>query len=149
MSNAPKPVGLRYWMLRVLQECDRVAVDFRADPVHDLRASLPRCRSPADGMTALDPDPNWKSMKKGGRQLFQRLGALRDVQIMMEWIDKLHLAAEPGSASNAPPAVGIETASVTPSVGTITEEILNPTQALLRILQTREAEEKHEARAAL
>src|SRR4051812_27549857 len=101
MSNAPKPVGLRYWMFRVLQECDRVAVDFRADPVHDLRVSLRRCRSLADGMTALDPDPNWKSMKKGGRQLFQRLGALRDVQIMMEWIDKLYPGNEPRQSTEA------------------------------------------------
>src|SRR3954466_6245906 len=149
MNSSAKTTGLRYWMLRVLDECEKVSADFSADPVHDLRVALRRCRSMADGMIAMDPDRNWKAMKKGGKQLFQRLGALRDVQIIMEWIDKLHLAAEPGSAFNGPQDARIETASGTPSVGTITEEILNPTQALLRILQTREAEEKHEARAAL
>ena len=44
----------------------------------------------ADGMMAMDPDRDWKAMKKAGKRLFQRLGALRDVQIMMEWIEKLH-----------------------------------------------------------
>jgi len=77
-------------MARVLEECDHVAASFSADPVHDLRVSLRRCRSLADGMIALDPDPDWKAMKKAGKRLFQRLGALRDVQVMMEWIEKLH-----------------------------------------------------------
>jgi CHAD domain-containing protein/HD superfamily phosphodiesterase len=76
-------------MLRVLEECDHVAADFSADPVHDLRVSLRRCRSLADGMVAMDPDPDWKAMKKSGKALFQRLGALRDVQVMMDWVDHL------------------------------------------------------------
>ena len=49
------PTGLRYWMLRVLEECGKAAVDFQPDPVHDLRVSLRRCRSLADGMIAMDP----------------------------------------------------------------------------------------------
>src|SRR5208283_4498794 len=89
-TRPKKTTGLRYWMLRVLEECEHVAADFRADPVHDLRVSLRRCRSLADGMIAMDPDREWKAMKKAGKRLFQRLGALRDVQIMMEWIEKLH-----------------------------------------------------------
>lgn len=76
-------------MARVLEECEHVAADFSADPVHDLRVSLRRCRSMASGMIALDPDRDWKAMKKAGKRLFQRLGALRDVQVMMEWIEKL------------------------------------------------------------
>src|ERR1035437_2266383 len=90
LKTATKTAGLRYWMARVLEECEHVAADFSADPVHDLRVSLRRCRSMADGMMAMDPDREWKAMKKAGKQLFQRLGALRDVQIMMEWIEKLH-----------------------------------------------------------
>src|SRR5579864_7808732 len=77
-------------MLRVLEECDKVAADFSADPVHDLRVALRRCRSMADGLMAMDPDPAWKAMKKAGKSLFQRLGDLRDVQIMMEWTEKLY-----------------------------------------------------------
>src|SRR5258708_6136372 len=79
-------------MERVLEECDRAAAGFSADPVHDLRVALRRCRSMADGLMAIDPDPDWKAMKKAGKRLFQRLGDLRDIQIMMEWIEELHPA---------------------------------------------------------
>jgi len=94
-----KTTGLRYWMLQVLEECEHVSTDFGADPVHDLRVALRRCRSLADGLMALDPDPDWKAMKKAGRRLFQRLGALRDVQVMMEWVEKLDQAEAKVAAS--------------------------------------------------
>ncbi len=81
--------GLALWMERVLEECDRAGVDLAADPVHDLRVALRRCRSLADGLMALDPDPNWKQMKKAGKRLFGSLGELRDVQVMEEWIQCL------------------------------------------------------------
>jgi CHAD domain-containing protein len=89
LKTASRTTGLRYWMARVLDECDRVSADFGVDPVHDLRVALRRCRSMADGMMAVDPDPGWKAMKKAGKRLFRRLGELRDTQIMMEWIEKL------------------------------------------------------------
>jgi len=82
-------LGLRAWMERVLVECDRAAVGFQADPVHDLRVALRRCRSLADGLIAMDPDSSWKDMKKAGKKLFQALGDLRDMQVMQEWIEKL------------------------------------------------------------
>jgi len=88
-------------MARVLDECDHVAADFSSDPVHDLRVTLRRCRSLADGMIAMDPDPDWKAMKKAGKRLFQRLGDLRDVQIMMEWIDELHPVSGPGKEADS------------------------------------------------
>ncbi len=88
-TRAKKTTGLRYWMLRVLEECEHAAADLSPDPVHDLRVCLRRCRAMADGMNALDPDPNWRAMRKAGKRLFQRLGALRDVQVMMEWIETL------------------------------------------------------------
>jgi len=89
-SARSKPkLGLRAWMERVLVECDRAAAGFEADPVHDLRVALRRCRSLADGLMALDPDSSWKDMKKAGRRLFQALGELRDMQVMQEWIEKL------------------------------------------------------------
>src|SRR6266436_1325910 len=82
-------LGLRAWMERVLVECDRAAAGFEADPVHDLRVALRRCRSLADGLIALDPDSSWKDMKKAGKKVFQALDDLRDMQVMEEWIDKL------------------------------------------------------------
>jgi CHAD domain-containing protein len=89
-SASPKPkLGLRAWMERVLVECDRAAAGFDADAVHDLRVALRRCRSLADGLMAIDPDPSWKDKKKAGKKLFQALGELRDMQVMQEWIEKL------------------------------------------------------------
>lgn len=133
-------------MLRVLGECGKVSVDFSADPVHDLRVALRRCRSMADGMMAMDPDPGWKQIKKAGKKLFQGLGALRDVQIMMEWIEKLELEQISGSA---PPEAA--TAATVPGkeVSAVVESPPNPARAVLRILEDREAELKRDARVTL
>lgn len=135
-------------MLRVLDECAKVTADFSPDPVHDLRVALRRCRSMADGMMAMDPDRDWKAMKKAGKQLFQRLGALRDVQIMMEWIDKLNLAAVTASATRDQTVSG-QIAPTLESFAHFPDARQNPAHALLKILQAREAEHKREARAAL
>ena len=139
LSKNLKTAGLRYWMLRVLEECDKAAAGFQPDPVHDLRVSLRRCRSLADGMIAMDPDRNWKAMKKAGKKLFQSLGALRDVQIMMEWIDTLELAAvrPPSAAPKAQPANPPETSAK------------SELEALLQVLRSRECEHKRKAGVAL
>jgi CHAD domain-containing protein/HD superfamily phosphodiesterase len=159
-------------MLQVLEECDHVSADFSADPVHDLRVSLRRCRSMADGLMAMDPDPNWKAMKKAGKRLFQRLGELRDIQIMMEWIEKLHLDArrepdvrrekvppaneestEKGSVERAllPAIPAAEQNSGKASDAPVTADTANsdPASTLLAILSHRETEQKREARVAL
>jgi CHAD domain-containing protein len=106
-------------MHRVLEECTRASVDFAPDPVHDLRVALRRCRSMADGLMAIDPDPGWKQMKKAGKRVFGRLGELRDMQVMEEWVHRL------GTADDA------------------------VTIALLTYLHGREAELKREAGQAL
>jgi CHAD domain-containing protein len=90
-----KKAGLAYWAQRVLEECDKASVAFAADPVHDLRVAIRRCRSMADGFLSVDPDPAWKQMKRLGKPLFSSLGDLRDTQVMMEWVSKL---AEPEDA---------------------------------------------------
>jgi len=89
MKPASQSVGLKYWMQRVLRECAAAARDLAVDPVHDLRVALRRCRSMADGVMAIDPDPAWQEMKRAGKQLFASLGALRDLQVMQEWAEKL------------------------------------------------------------
>ncbi len=91
----PRPkLGLRAWMERVPVECDRAVDGFDAEAVHDLRVALRRCRSLADGLRAIDPDPSWKNMRKAGRKLFQALGDLRDMQVTQEWIEKLEGASK-------------------------------------------------------
>ena len=139
-------------MLRVLDECDNVSADFSADPVHDLRVALRRCRSMADGMIAIDPDPSWKAMKKAGKQLFQWLGDLRDVQIMMEWIDSLEEKVTGRAKEQASVAEesSLGTASISQAQPFAAEQNHDPTaQTLLHLLKARESEHKSEARLAL
>lgn len=132
----------------VLEECEHVAADFSADPVHDLRVSLRRCRSMADGMIAMDPDRDWKAMKKTGKRLFQRLGALRDVQVMMEWVEKLHPGAGEAVVVASPEFSGAE---VSAGESAAPSRTVGDTAArtLLELLRGREIEQKREARAAL
>ena len=92
---ADKKSGLAYWAARVLEECDKASHDFAADPVHDLRVAIRRCRSMADGFRSVDPDPAWRQMKKLGKGLFASLGDLRDTQVMMEWVTKLSAPDDP------------------------------------------------------
>ncbi len=92
-----EPAGLDFWMSCVTRECNQARRDFAPDPVHDLRVALRRCRSIADGFMIFDPHPAWKLMKSESRKLFQQLGALRDTQVMMEWVRRL--APVPDEAS--------------------------------------------------
>jgi CHAD domain-containing protein/HD superfamily phosphodiesterase len=156
-TRPKKVTGLRYWMLQVLEECEHVSADFGADPVHDLRVALRRCRSLADGLMALDPDPDWKAMKKAGKRLFQRLGALRDVQVMMEWVEKLAPAeatvAQASVERALPSASSGQALPALPSSQQNNEPISNSAdpaaQALFEILRRREQEQQHEAQSAL
>jgi len=149
-------------MLRVLEEYGRAAAGFHPDPVHDLRVALRRCRSMADGMMALDPDPVWKEMKKAGKKVFQSLGELRDTQVMMEWIEKLAPTIPPvnvarvlpsassGQALRAHPEPHQSLPELAPaSVNPTQEPAQDPAQVLLAILRQRETVQKHAARAAL
>ena len=89
-SSQAKPVlGLGQWMELVLHECDRASTALDVDAVHDLRVALRRCRSIADGLMMIDPSPSWREMKRAGRRLFRGLGALRDAQVMSEWVRQL------------------------------------------------------------
>ena len=90
-----KKAGLGYWAGRVLEECDKASAGFAADPVHDLRVAIRRCRSMADGFLSVDSDPAWKQMKRLGKPLFSSLGELRDTQVMMEWVTKLSPPGDP------------------------------------------------------
>jgi len=94
-ASAPEKRGIRYWMERAVAECERVRSGFAADPVHDLRVALRRCRSMAEGFRAIDPDPTWRKMRKAGKALFSALGELRDVQVLKDWVEKLGAADDP------------------------------------------------------
>jgi CHAD domain-containing protein len=76
-------------MNRVLEELGKLQASPDPDTVHDLRVAIRRCRSLAAVMEEIDPDPAWPEMRKVARKLFRGLGALRDSQVMEEWIKKL------------------------------------------------------------
>jgi CHAD domain-containing protein len=143
-NRAKKETGLRYWMQRVPEECDKVLKNFDPDPVHDLRVALRRCRSLADGLMALDPDPAWKDMKKAGKRLFKRLGELRDTHVMMEWVEKL----VPASTSEKAPA-SEETGTNAAEKVSDDHQHAPAARALLEILRGREKEQKLDAQAAV
>ena len=87
--------GLSFWMDRVLAELKNVRSSPDADTVHDLRVAIRRCRSVAAVMEEVDPDPAWPAMRKVARKLFHGLGALRDAQVMDEWVQKLAPETDP------------------------------------------------------
>jgi CHAD domain-containing protein len=82
-------------MAQALKQADKVEQGFAADPVHDLRVALRRCRSLAEGIRAVDPDPAWKKMRRMAKELFASLGMLRDCQVLMEWTGTLGTADDP------------------------------------------------------
>jgi CHAD domain-containing protein len=76
-------------MERVLKELENVRNSATPDAVHDLRVALRRCRSIAAALEEVDRDPAWRELRKVSRKLFHGLGALRDAQVLDEWIAKL------------------------------------------------------------
>ena len=101
-SSRDETLGLHHWMERVLKEAERASLDFSPDPIHDLRVALRRCRSLAAGYMTIDYDKTWKALTKEARRLFKRLGELRDVQVMEDWVGRLEMQEDPvGSAMRA------------------------------------------------
>jgi CHAD domain-containing protein len=88
-ESTQRQVGLGYWMRQVIVQLDKAGTNLQADPVHDLRVAIRRCRSVGEGLQSVDSDRTWKKMRRLGKQIFAPLGELRDVHVMMEWLDKL------------------------------------------------------------
>jgi CHAD domain-containing protein len=78
--------GLDHWIRRVLTELGNLRRAPDKDTVHDLRVAIRRCRSVAAVMAEVDPNPHWRELRHVPRKLFRRLGALRDAQIMGDWV---------------------------------------------------------------
>ena len=91
----PEHRGLSFWMDRVIKELENVHSSPDADVVHDLRVAIRRCRSVGAVMEEMDADRAWPAMRKVPRKLFRRLGALRDAQVMDEWVKKLAPETDP------------------------------------------------------
>jgi len=96
-KSEERKFGLAHWMHEVLMEAEKARADFASDPVHDLRVAIRRCRSLGEGFQAVDPNPDWKKMRKAGKAVFAALGTLRDVQVLMEWVEKLGSSDDPAT----------------------------------------------------
>lgn len=90
-----KITGLEIWMERVFDMADELRPDWDADNVHDIRVAMRRCRTMADALREVNPDPGWRKLKKATKKLFHSLGDLRDAQVEQEWIKKLGAPGDP------------------------------------------------------
>jgi CHAD domain-containing protein len=88
-NSRPEHRSLSHSMNRVLEELEALQSSPGPETVHDLRVAIRRCRSLAAVMEEIDSDPAWPQMRKVARKLFRGLGAVRDAQVMEEWIKKL------------------------------------------------------------
>lgn len=86
-------------MLQTLHKAAEAADKLTNKAVHDLRVVLRRCRSLADGFRALDPDKQWRKMRRSATALFDSMGALRDSHVMQEWVEKLGQESDPVTQS--------------------------------------------------
>ncbi|MGH9758243.1 MAG: CHAD domain-containing protein [Candidatus Acidiferrales bacterium] len=84
-----KRTGLQPWMDRVLELTDQVRHEWDPDDIHDLRVALRRCRTMAEALSQVNPDPGWHKLKKTTRDLFHIMGDLRDVQVERQWAKKI------------------------------------------------------------
>lgn len=90
-----KSVGLEIWMAKVLDLSEKVKETWDADAVHDLRVAIRRCRTMADVLSEVNPSSGWRKLKKTSRDVFHKLGLLRDVQVEHDWVRKLAPARDP------------------------------------------------------
>src|SRR5258707_3548465 len=94
-GSHPEHRGLSFWMDRVIKALENVRSSPDADAVHDLRVAIRRCRSVASVTEEVDRDPAWPAMRKVARKLCRGLGALRDAQVMGEWVKKVAPETDP------------------------------------------------------
>lgn len=92
---AAQPAGLEDWMTRVIDRAAKARRGFDIDDVHDLRVALRRCRTMADALSDVNPNPGWRKLKKASGPLFHALGELRDVQVMSAHTKKMAAASDP------------------------------------------------------
>jgi CHAD domain-containing protein len=90
-----KITGLEVWMNRVLEKLGDLQPEWNPDDVHDVRVALRRCRTMADTLREVNPDPGWRKLKKASKALFQALGGLRDTQVEQELVKKMGQRGDP------------------------------------------------------
>jgi CHAD domain-containing protein len=80
---------------RALRNHKRAQRKLKPNPVHDFRVALRRCRSLAEGLHAVDPDPVWARLRKASKRQHTALSDLRDIQVLTNWLKPLRLTGGP------------------------------------------------------
>jgi CHAD domain-containing protein len=95
------PDALERFLKRVLREEAEVGHSLAPVSVHDLRVSLRRCRSLAEGFATLDAHSDWRRLRKSARRLQSGLAKLRDAQVMASQVRRLGLTGGAAGAAVA------------------------------------------------
>jgi CHAD domain-containing protein len=80
---------------RALRNHKRARRKLKTGPVHDFRVALRRCRSLAEGLSAIDGDPVWRRLRKAAKRQQRALSDLRDIQVLTNWLKPLRLTTGP------------------------------------------------------
>ncbi len=89
--------SLEVWMNEVLKRADDLRPGWKTRAVHDVRVALRRCRTMADTLSDVNPDPGWRKLKKHSKELFHELGDLHDTQVERDWVKRLSAAEQTGA----------------------------------------------------
>ena len=98
---SPASRALERSLRRALRNHKRAQKNLKTDPVHDFRVALRRCRSLAEGFSAIDPDPVWRRLRKASRRVQRGMSDLRDVQVLESWLKPLKLTSGPAGEALA------------------------------------------------
>jgi CHAD domain-containing protein len=95
IHGSPASRALERSLRRALRNHKRAQRKLKPDPVHDFRVALRRCRSLAEGLHAVDPDPVWARLQKASKRQQRALSDLRDIQVLTNWLKPLRLTGGP------------------------------------------------------
>jgi CHAD domain-containing protein len=98
---SPASYALERSLRRALRNHKRAQKKLKTEPVHDFRVALRRCRSLAEGFSAIDPDPVWRQLRKAAKRIQRGMSDLRDVQVLQNWLKPLQLASGPAGEALA------------------------------------------------
>jgi len=98
---SPASQALDRSLQQALRNRKQARTKLKANPVHDFRVSLRRCRTLAEGLSAIDPDPAWRRLRKAAKRLQGGMSDLRDVQVLEGWLKPLRLTSGPAAKALA------------------------------------------------
>ncbi|HZP32277.1 MAG TPA: CHAD domain-containing protein [Candidatus Acidoferrales bacterium] len=92
---SPASEALQRSLQRALRNQKRARKRLKTGPVHDFRVALRRSRTLAEGLSAIDPDPVWRRLRKTAKRLQGGMSDLRDTQVLESWLKPLRFTTGP------------------------------------------------------